>query len=77
MKVFTCRHTLWRDGRNAGIFDPDLIFIDGIPHLVFEWRGPHPEIFLRLNPAHLSPLNWPNVQYLYGPTVDYPGPPTH
>lgn len=77
MKVFTCRHTLWRDGRNAGMFDSDMVFIDGNPHLVFSWIGDCPELIARLDPAHLSPLDWPTVQYLYGQTVDYPGPPTH
>lgn len=77
MEILKCQHTLWRDGRNAGFFNTDIVFIDGLPYLVFAWQGNRPTLTVPLDPERLHPMNWPDVQYLYELPVNYPGPPTH
>jgi hypothetical protein len=36
-KVYKVWHTLRRAGKNVGHFTSDLIFLDEIPTIVFEW----------------------------------------
>ncbi len=76
MEVHKCRHTLTRAGQNIGHCDSDLVFIDGVPHLVIEWEdrqdGPHPAVTVKLDPEKLKVLDWPGVKYLYEMPVEDP-----
>lgn len=76
MNVFKMRCLVRTAGRTAH-HHTDLIFLDGIPHAVIEWAE-HPDgsrvpkVKVRLDPQQLTPLNWPQVQYLYGGTIEDP-----
>lgn len=71
LKVFRVRHTLMRAGRNAGIFDSDLVFMEGVPYIVMAWLGEDPTIRIALDPQRLHPLTWEEVDYSYElPVVD-------
>ena len=79
MKVFVTRCTVERAGRNMGHFNCDTIFLNEIPHIVFEWQesseGEIPAITVALDPQHFHPLEgWNEVQYLYENPVKDPRP---
>jgi hypothetical protein len=69
-------HLLTRKGVTVGHFQTDTVFVDGVPHLIFEWavtpQGEIPAFSVRLDPKHLSELNWPNCKYLYSLPVEDP-----
>ena len=54
-------HTLSRAGKTICTLITDTIFIDGIPHLVFEWEpqsdgSEKPVLLVRLDPQYLHPV---------------------
>lgn len=76
MEVHKCRHILLRAGQNVGHCVSDLVFLEGVPHIVIEWEdrpaGQHPAVTVKLDPEKLHPLNWPEVKYLYELPVEDP-----
>ena len=69
-KVYVVSHTLVSQGKSLGHYNTDMIYKDGIPQLVFEWRGaPDSETehyLVPLDPAFLHPLpGWKGVDYMY------------
>jgi len=55
----------------------DMIYIDGIPHLVLEWEedaaNEYPSRTVPLDPIHLQLApGSENFDFVYGPSVDMP-----
>ena len=67
-----------RAGLIAGHFDADMIFIGGVPHVVFEWEpqpdgSEKPVHVVALDPKQLHPLNgWGEITHLYESPVEDP-----
>jgi len=61
-----------RSGQH-GYYTSDLIFIDGVPHIVLEWSGDKPETTVPLDPAHLVGPDGAG-SYYYGPEIEDPRP---
>ncbi len=65
------------DKVRAGDFQTDMIFIDQIPHLVFEWDaskcGMMPSVAVSLDPEYLHPVKgWEEVDYIYDLPIEDP-----
>ncbi len=71
MDITKTRCTVVRRGRSIGYFNVDTIFIDGIPHVVFEWETQPdgamiPRCLVELDPQYFHPLpGWKDVKHLY------------
>jgi hypothetical protein len=70
-------HTLTRSGRTLGHFATDMIFIDGVPTLVFEWGGSPQEVpkkTVQLDPRFLHRLEppWRQADHVYELAVEDP-----
>lgn len=69
--VVKTRCLVSRAGKVVGQFDCDTIFINRVPHVVFEWEyredGSEVPIHLvPLDPQYFHPLpGWQGVQYMY------------
>lgn len=76
-EVTQIRCLVERAGRMIGHFNADMIFISGVPHVVFEWeRQPDgresPSWAVALDPKYLHPLpGWGKITHCYEfPIVD-------
>ena len=77
MEVTKVHCLVSRAGSIVGHFNADMVFISGVPHIVFEWE-PQPDgtekpaHLVALDPALLHPLlGWGEVTHSYeGPVVD-------
>jgi len=65
-------HFMNRSGQH-GYHESDLIFIDGVPHVVIEWNGKEPETTVALDPAELAGPDGAE-SYFYGPAIEDPRP---
>lgn len=71
MDVTKVRCLVSRVGSVVGHFNADMIFISGVPHVVFEWEGEadgseKPCHLVALDPKFLHPLpGWGEVTHLY------------
>lgn len=71
MEVIKVRCTVERAGLNVGQFNADVVFIDKIPHAVFEWEpqpdgSEKPVHLVALDPSKLHPLpGWKDATHLY------------
>jgi hypothetical protein len=63
-------HFMNNSGQN-GYYESDLIFIDGTPHIVIEWRGNEPDTTVALDPAELAGPDSAR-SYFYGPSIEDP-----
>jgi len=78
MDVFKTRCVVTRDRVFMGHFDLDTIFIDGIPHVVFDWDIDPNGLEKPVNPVPLDPQHfhelkgWEKLQYLYERPVEDP-----
>lgn len=76
-EVTKIRCLISRAGR-IGHFEADVIFIDNIPHVVFEWElqadGSEKPIYLvRLDPQYFHPLpGWGDVTHMYEFPIEDP-----
>lgn len=78
MPVPKTRCIIERAGQHAH-YDCDTVFIDGIPHIVFEWQqtpeGEKPAVVAKLDPQYFHDLpGWGEVKYLYENPVKDPRP---
>ncbi|WP_345294583.1 hypothetical protein [Luteimonas vadosa] len=69
MDVHKCWHLLERNGQVLGHFITDLIFINDVPHLVFEWESTDggnetPAAIAALDPQHLHKFGGA-AEYMY------------
>ena len=69
LKVYTL---VQRGTRNAGHFVADLVFVDGVPMVVFEWEGEEPAVMAELDPSRLHELKTETYDYMYELPVDDP-----
>jgi hypothetical protein len=65
-------HFMNHNGRH-GYYESDLIFIDGVPHIVIEWKGNEPDTTLELDPVELVGPDSAE-SYFYGPAIQDPRP---
>ena len=84
MAVTKCMCTVIRAGQNVGMFEADLMFINGIPNVVFEWEpqpngSEKPRHLVALDPARLHSLKgWGKVTHSYElPVADPRSPALH
>lgn len=77
-KVHTVRHILTRGEWTVGHFETDMIFVDGVPTLVFEWEttpdGESPVATAQLDPKYLHKFEFGSADYLYEFPVEDPRP---
>ena len=77
MEVFKTRCRVKRDGKTAHQ-NADVIIMDGIPHLVTEWKitseGETPAVTVALDPKFFHRLepNWGVVTHLYKLPIEAP-----
>ena len=80
MEVTKTRCLISRSGSIIGHFNADTIFIDGIPHVVFEWEvspdgSRKPLHLVALDPKYFRPLpGWGEVTHLYEFPISDPRP---
>ena len=78
MKYEKTHHVLIRQGETVGHVQTDTIFIDSVPHLVFEWdvypdgteKPSHPPV--ALDPSKHHVIGWDNCKYMYELPVEDP-----
>ncbi len=81
MTVVRTRCTVCRGGRNIGDATLDTIFIEGVPHLVFEWQrlddgSEKPSHLVALNPTFFHPWQgWGDATFIYESPVNDPRQP--
>jgi hypothetical protein len=74
-------HFVTKAGQGVGYFISDLIFVKGLPIIVFEWGvapdgGTRPKWSVTLDPNHLHELvpPWPKADYTYDVAIPDPRP---
>jgi hypothetical protein len=71
-RVSKVYHFMNHSGRH-GYYESDLIFIDGVPHIVIEWNGKEPDTTVALDPVELVGPDSAE-SYFYGPAIEDPRP---
>ena len=73
--VTKVRCLITRAGKTAH-YNADLIFVAGIPTIVFEWDerpdGNRPSVTVALDPQYFHPLGWKEAEYMYEVAIQDP-----
>jgi T5orf172 domain len=74
--VTRLRHPMRRGGADLGYVNSDLVFLAGIPVVVFAWEqrslGEFPAVTATLDPVYLHKIRWPEAEYLYELPIEDP-----
>ena len=74
--VTRLRHPMRRGGTDLGYVNSDLVFLAGIPIVVFAWEqrsfGDFPAVTVTLDPVYLHKIRWPEAEYLYELPIEDP-----
>jgi hypothetical protein len=80
MQVTKIRTLVTRYGSVVGLFNMDMVFLSGVPHVVFEWSGEpgdeaEPTIVVALDPRFLERLPaGAEITHQYRVSVEDPRP---
>ena len=74
--VTKLRHPMRRGGTDLGYVNSDLVFLAGVPIVVFAWEqrsfGEFPAATVTLDPIYLHKIRWPEAEYLYELPIEDP-----